>query len=627
MKIKDLKLGTKLVCGLLSVILLFLISSAYQMYSIRQLRLIQLECAERAGNALAIKEIGLTVERSYNMLDDAVIKGAPGESKKELAGLRQSAMKDMETISAIAAIEQEKQWAADFAAHYKKYLDMCEKQLAAIFAVQENAPRQPVGEDMKKAEQKINELKALLAQERAACRMPLDRIKDLLVKKNAEGNSTYHKLAMLSLNSCGATVLLALLLSQLIAYFIIRAIRIPVLKAVRMAEDVSMGDLDTSIDVQQKDEIGVLADTMKRMVHNLKGLVRLAEKIALGDLTVRVKPLSDKDVLGHALKTMVKKLSETIAEINISADNVAAGAAQMNSANQAMSQGATEQASSLEEISSSMNEIAAQTRQNAENASQANRLAVETKMLAERGNEQMARMVSAMKEINESSSNISKIIKVIDEIAFQTNLLALNAAVEAARAGRYGKGFAVVAEEVRNLAARSAKAAKETADMVEGSVRKVEGGTDMADKTAGALKEIVAAASKVTDLVAEIAAASNEQAQGVSQITAGLGQIDHVTQQNTAHAEESASAAEELSSQAMVLQQLVSTFKVDERMAISGPEAGKSRSAGQRMLASENAGSSNGSRAYAAATWGGAPAGNQAPEPVIALDDREFGKY
>ena len=421
-----------------------------------------------------------------------------------------------------------------------------------------------------------------------------------------------------------AWMIVGTLFAIAIGLLLTRMITGPINKSVQLANAVAEGDLRQTIDIDQHDEIGVLAESMRKMVKNMQSLVEVARKIAIGDLTVNIAPLSDNDAFGYALKAMVETLSSTMAEINVLANNVAAGAHQMSSTSQAISQGATEQASSLEEIVSSMNEIASQTRQNAENARQADMLAGETKMLAERGNERMNRMVAAIREINDSSRSISRIIKVIDEIAFQTNLLALNAAVEAARAGKYGKGFAVVAEEVRNLAARSAKAARETADLIEGSVKSVGDGTQMADKTAAALSEIVVSAGKMTDLVAEIAAASNEQAQGVSQITQGLGQVDQVTQQNTAHAEESASAAEELSSQSLVLQQLVATFIIKENSFDSSVETSQ-ESGGQRMLGMGEA--MVDAHAKQGAPWGGAKTDNLGPDPTISLDDRDFGKY
>jgi methyl-accepting chemotaxis protein len=225
-----------------------------------------------------------------------------------------------------------------------------------------------------------------------------------------------------------------------------------------------------------------------------------------------------------------------------------------------------------------MTEMGSQVRHSATNADQANALATAAREAAGNGNLQMQQMVAAMSEINLAGQSISKIIKTIDEIAFQTNLLALNAAVEAARAGQHGKGFAVVAEEVRNLAARSAQAARETAEIIEGSVKKAENGAQIADQTAAALAKIVSGVTRTADLVAEIAAAANEQAQGIAQVNQGLGQIDQVTQQNTANAEQSAAAAEELSGQAAQLQQLLQQFKLQEGITSGRPQTALSES-------------------------------------------------
>ncbi len=252
-----------------------------------------------------------------------------------------------------------------------------------------------------------------------------------------------------------------------------------------------------------------------------------------------------------------KVLSRIASSLGEGAEQVASASSQVSSASQSLAEGATEQAAGLEETSSSLEEMASMTKQNADNAQQANTLAAETRQAADTGTEAMQRMNAAIGEIQKSSDETSKIIKVIDEIAFQTNLLALNAAVEAARAGEAGKGFAVVAEEVRNLAMRSAEAAKNTANMIEESVKNAQNGVHIATEVGQVLDGIVQGIGKTTALVSEIAAASREQARGIDQVNNAVAQMDKVTQQNAANAEESASASEELSSQADSMNEIV----------------------------------------------------------------------
>jgi methyl-accepting chemotaxis protein len=256
-------------------------------------------------------------------------------------------------------------------------------------------------------------------------------------------------------------------------------------------------------------------------------------------------------------RSITRPIHRVIEGLTEGSEQVSVASGQVSAASQSLAEGATEQAAGLEETSSSLEEMSAMTQQNAANAQQANTLAAEAKKAAGTGAESMSRMNAAIHDIQKSSDETAKIIKVIDEIAFQTNLLALNAAVEAARAGEAGKGFAVVAEEVRNLAMRSAEAAKNTASMIEESVKNSKNGVDIATEVGKVLDEIVQSVGKTTDLVSEIAAASQEQAQGIDQVNTAVSQMDKVTQQNAANAEESASASEELSAQAESMKEIV----------------------------------------------------------------------
>ena len=381
------------------------------------------------------------------------------------------------------------------------------------------------------------------------------------------------ELFMLLLTVIIVVLFLALAIAMFLGVYISRLISKPlnVLSAF-MTKAGTTGDISLSEEDMRvignysklRDEIGQSISASASFVDHVTNIAKELEVISSGDLSSDVRPLSDADTMGKSLKDMTESLNRMFSEINSSTVQVSVGAKQIADGAQSLAQGSTQQAASVEELSASISEISEKTKGNAEMAHKAAELANTIKDNAEKGSRQMSETMMAVNDINQASQSISKVIKVIDDIAFQTNILALNAAVEAARAGQHGKGFAVVAEEVRNLAAKSAEAAKDTGALIADSMEKAVLGTQIAGETSDSLAEIVSGINESSQIVTEIATSSEVQLTDITQINNGIDQVAQVVHQNSATAQESAAASEEMSGQSDMLEKMIGQFKLKD---------------------------------------------------------------
>lgn len=439
----------------------------------------------------------------------------------------------------------------------------------------------------------ITEKMEEIGADESKARIVTDTLKASMVDDNALITRTANISNLVSIGMIVASVVFTLI----IAYSLIKTINKSVAQLSRAAGEIALGHVNVEMVKYNNDEFGDLVDEYRQVIENIKYQAGIAEEVSKGNLTITVNPKSSEDLLSHSLKKLVEDNHQVLSSISEAAYQVSIGSSQMASASQSLAQGSTEQASAIEEITASMDEIVEATAQNAEQANKATELVQTAINDVKQGNVRMQDMMSAMQDINKSSESISKIIKVIDDIAFQTNILALNAAVEAARAGEAGKGFAVVAEEVRSLAAKSAAAASETAELIEDSIQKVNQGSQIADETAKAMDTITNVVSQSEVLINNIAQACNYQATSGAQIKQAITQVSQVVQTNSATSEQCASASEELSNQADRMREKLSVYNL-----------GKSSSASSSSIGSFTA----------------SPSSN---EQIISLGGDSFGKY
>ncbi|MFI5303627.1 MAG: methyl-accepting chemotaxis protein [Nitrospiria bacterium] len=384
----------------------------------------------------------------------------------------------------------------------------------------------------------------------------VERSLEAIANKNLEAMGALKEISRKKIDDYGwkgfLMTLMVLVIGIGISYKMADSVTEPLEEAVEIAERSASGDLNIPILIKSKDEIGKLLSAIQKIITSNRELTSKVVSIAGGDLTAKIKPRSDKDVLGLALRDMVLNLSKMIGEVRSGALMVSSAATHLSISSQSLSDGTSEQAASIEETSSSLEQMQSTIARNAENSQHMEKMALKGAKDAEENGKKVMETVEAMKMISEK-------VSIIEEIAYQTNLLALNATIEAARAGVHGKGFSVVANEVRKLAERSQIAAKEIRNVARSSVK-------LAEETGMLLMELVPSIRKTANLVQEVTVASNEQSSGVAQINKAMNQVDQVTQRNATAAEQLSRTAEEMTSQADNLKNLVSYFKVEEEI-------------------------------------------------------------
>lgn len=555
---KNLKVRSKLLLAFGIVIGLYIIAVIAASVGLKNFYNVPYPMVEASLKAqAATKQIQLDVYRSYETNDDAELQSLLGDIEESTQTLN-AAIEDLNNSyeGDASLLQAVKDTLAKTADPRQKALD--------YIAAQDDA----------------NAIAIITGEYTTACNNFNAALQDII--DVAEGNATaFYNSGMSTTQICYILLYIlagvSLILTILLVISITKGLTRPIAEIEHAVKEMANGRMDSEVTYTSKDELGVLAENLRFVLTTLSTYIQhicsRLNSLASGDLTVEM----DMEYLGEFASIqesgnkIIDALNDTLGQLHQASEQVASGSEQVSSGAQALSQGATEQASSVQELAATINELSEQVNQTAQNSRDINALISETGQEVENSNHKMETMMSAMTKINESSSQIEKIIKTIEDIAFQTNILALNAAVEAARAGEAGKGFAVVADEVRSLASKSAEAAKNTTVLIGNSLSAVAEGNQIAEDTQSSLVSVVTSTQKISENMAKITNASDMQAEGISQVTTGVDQISSVVQTNSATAEQSAAASEELFGQSTLLKSLVGRFRLKGMPEASAP--------------------------------------------------------
>ena len=496
------------------------------------------------------EELLIKAQQLYK--DAELIRTVPGSDRKipnTTLTLADQTINNFDDITAMFEFELDDYYAAKGTPQFKEIQGSIAITLAGVYSFISNNINELASKSLDEVVATQKDLAAV--QKSAAAEM-------IIIQQNLKQTARQATTALFG-------VFIATMIVLGIAFIVFtRSMTKPLVSAVKMANELKLGRVASRLQLgNRSDEFGDMALALNQFAEDLEHeVVDAMQRLSNGDFNLDINANDDHDLVRTALIHTADRLNNTMSIISEISEQIAANSEQVACGAQLLSEGASASSASLEEVSASMNQMASHIQLSADNASEANQLTSQIKGMAESGNSKMQEMVTAMVDIKESSQDISKIIKAIDEIAFQTNLLALNAAVEAARAGQHGKGFAIVAEEVRNLAARSTKAANETTELIQTAIDKTVNGTKVANETADTLGTIVDGISKASDIMEHIAKASKDQAYEISQINNGLANIDQVIQSNTASSIESAATSEELSDRAKMLKGQLEQFNL-----------------------------------------------------------------